>query len=871
MSVKKAIYALVLAVMMILLAGAAGAITDTGYSYTIYALPGRTVQAIHRDYSHLIDPALTMDDFDVAYSVDSEHYSLDEQGRITADSNVLRGWRATGYAIYTRKTTGEQYRVKIDIEVCSPTSYHRLSHTSCVLATDQTLIANVQMNSEAAPVIFISPEDPEVLQVEVSPKESSRNSWNFKLIPKQPGKTNVIIEFYDQQRVTMPAEVVNPPSSLTLAQEIYTAYVNEPLDIGLDMVGGGYNTLTAKIRYGSTVFTQKSFFTEDLTTFTSPYTGPHYVEMTTHNGLTAKAVINVYDRDICAKLAAEGVINAGTTTEKVSAYNAAGKKINVPMKITQGSDIASFADGKLVTTGTGRIEVTAYNFDGTTCSASFDVVAKPTAFVFSETHVTLEIGETFELQVGFDQGDADYQMNMYYDVQEPPYRLYPVIKRGDNTFVAQAPGECSLNFTALDSSVQGHCKITVLGGDKEIHVEGPELFGVGHTAQLRVVDKTGKEYAATYQVADTIYERYLSITDGGVMTGLQSGNANIRITLADGRRLLYTQRVEKVPSWLYHDDMTVHENDTTTTIDFCGSDVGSIDSLDFTVEIEDESIATKTGTCFVFHKPGQTKVTLTAKYGGAQTTFLLTVLPADDTLYVENTIIHVPSDYQVKLPTVYDYYGNVVPVTWEITYQTAVGNPNVTAFSLVNGNQLKCVWPHAVCQLEGTAKNGATIRIDAHAFRLAKEISFRYDTYTVEVGESAQIDINIIQSAGDMTGELTWTIGDESIIAFSERYPGTGMPTVTGLNPGTTTLKAKMINGVYAVCTVNVVAPKLLPGDANNNGAVTLDDALAIFYASYGWAVINEKNADVNGDGVVDEQDALRIMQYAAGWNVTLQ
>lgn len=58
-----------------------------------------------------------------------------------------------------------------------------------------------------------------------------------------------------------------------------------------------------------------------------------------------------------------------------------------------------------------------------------------------------------------------------------------------------------------------------------------------------------------------------------------------------------------------------------------------------------------------------------------------------------------------------------------------------------------------------------------------------------------------------------------------------------------------------------------LPGDADGNSSVTIDDAIAILSGN----VSSESNADVNGDGKVDQQDVLRIMQYLAGWGVTLQ
>lgn len=62
-----------------------------------------------------------------------------------------------------------------------------------------------------------------------------------------------------------------------------------------------------------------------------------------------------------------------------------------------------------------------------------------------------------------------------------------------------------------------------------------------------------------------------------------------------------------------------------------------------------------------------------------------------------------------------------------------------------------------------------------------------------------------------------------------------------------------------------------LPGDADEDGAVTLADAVCILRSGAGEAVaINLRNANVNGDAAADASDALLILQYAAGWNVTL-
>ena len=63
-----------------------------------------------------------------------------------------------------------------------------------------------------------------------------------------------------------------------------------------------------------------------------------------------------------------------------------------------------------------------------------------------------------------------------------------------------------------------------------------------------------------------------------------------------------------------------------------------------------------------------------------------------------------------------------------------------------------------------------------------------------------------------------------------------------------------------------------LPGDANHDYAIGVDDAAMVFAYIAGQTVdIDLANADVNADGKVNELDGLLIMQYTAGWEVVLR
>ena len=63
-----------------------------------------------------------------------------------------------------------------------------------------------------------------------------------------------------------------------------------------------------------------------------------------------------------------------------------------------------------------------------------------------------------------------------------------------------------------------------------------------------------------------------------------------------------------------------------------------------------------------------------------------------------------------------------------------------------------------------------------------------------------------------------------------------------------------------------------IPGDANSDGLVTVDDVLMIQQHIAGWSVAIDKTAaNVNGDSDITIEDALLIQQHIAGWDVTLK
>lgn len=570
------------------------------------------------------------------------------------------------------------------------------------------------------------------------------------------------------------------------------------------------------------------------------------------------------------------IVNVGNPYQYVKTVDENGNDLQLPLRVLRGGAIASIQEGstrKLMTTGTGTVVLMAENPDGTAVTREFEVYEKPEKVYLNAEELTLNIGDTFDFEVTFDRGKTDYQLNVTYDNHDPEGGLYCVKLQG-NHLVAQAPGVAWV-WVYCDVNDYKECRITVLDGKNKVQLVGPEgALGVGDACQMYVTDGHGKRYAATFRkevVAGYDGENHVAtLTPDGLLTGTEPGQIRVYATLADGRELQMLVNVVKKPLWINHPDMACPVNYGEIDLQTIVSDVGVISSSDVTVQVLDETIATF-DTRFRLKKEGETKVLLTAKNGGATYTFTLTVERADDTLYPDVTILDVASGYSVALPKVRDYYGNEEKVTWKITHQSqspAAGGVYPVAFR-ISGNRLYCQMTFASCTIEGTAKDGRTVRISGFAYRQANDVVFREDPFELYVGEDVQIDVSPKQDAdglgGYQMGPVQWTVTEGAdVIEFTPCSAQTGMPTATGLKPGTAKIKLTMTtNGVSRTCTVVVKAQPLPSWDLNSDYAVNQQDASAlVLYLAQRGNAIRLEAADIYPDGAVNTKDALYLMRY---------
>lgn len=874
---KKSWMVLIAAMLLVLLCQTAYAAwpTPVKVDFVFYVGEGETVLPDYPDLAHLVGDGLTMDDFDVRITTSlytSDVLGFNADGSYTAREGGAIPRTTSFYMFYIPKkgVNAKETVFQGTISIHKPLTSITLSDNDVTMAIDETVRLGVGKSADSAPAVSMEEYDASIVHAEFS-------GDTLTITPVAVGETDIVIRAYNGVTGVVHVKVTEPPTKFEFLTEDFVCYTGDRIPIEADFGDGsmyGQPTIGIIGNYA----TQSKMFPNGWQEFYAYQPGEYKVTMTTHNGHQDSFNAVVYSRENCVQMTIRPeTVTVGNAYVYIYCYDRNGNYITPQLEIIQGSDIARVEEGMLVTTGAGTVTIRAINPDGTTVEKTVEVYESPTQIILNATEVTLEIGETFELEVGFDKGQADY--TLYWQSFGPDeYGLYPVQVSGQ-TVTAITPGQTNIDVRA--GGLSAECTITVVENDKRLLIQRPEgELAVGQTYQLQVVDKAGRVYPAKFRAQYESYSCPVTVTEDGLMKGQTTGECFVYADLENGLTMRFKQQVVQVPAWITHANVTLKLNDASPNLGMPTSDVGLVE--EYTTTIADESVAQISGGLKLL-KEGTTEVTMTAVRGGAQCTFTLTVEPADDTLYIMVDgerytsyyySIDIPDGYSKKLPDVTDYYGNKVAVTWKITSESvAYGNPNKTAFRLSNGS-LKATWVDGNCQLTATAQDGRTIVMNADAYRLPDKIKFRYDSYTVNVGEHEQTEVwkdeTMISSA--RVGDLTWKVGDPTIIRFEERLPSTGMPSVIGLKPGTTTLTATQPNGAKAVCTITVVDPHALPGDADNSGAVTLADSILVLQHCAGETVsINLSNANANGDGKVDIYDALLIMQYVAGWNVTLQ
>ncbi len=830
---------------------------------------------VYPDWSDKIGEGLTKNDFVITYESSSPYVTVEPDGTLYISKEVPMLTNMPLEVTYTPKVegVGEKTVFQCRLRTVEPVTQMVPEKAFYRVRQGEQVITKVDLGGAYYTMIASVVSDSPAVKAEIY-VNGDRN-LQLRLTAVQGGTANVVITALNGMQATITMDVVGEPSQFKFAAERFTCHPGETIDLGLDTGNGPYG-LDYYYSYGCSITRDGQYAGNgSFDTFTGNFragdSGEYHI-ICSWKTVKGEVWVNVVDRNNCTDIALSTDDLYLDRAAKLLMYDEYGQEIYQRFAITRGAELVNVVGRTITANAPGTVEITVYNTDGSTVSRSFEVMQNPTQMFVNAREVELKVGETFDLEVTFDQGSLEHYCTIY-DALTDAYGQTVASVIGDRIY-ARRPGTTTVYVYA--GNFQELVEVRVKDSDKRLRMIHPEgEIGIGHSFQLQVADKTGKVYPATFFIDHPAPA--VSVTADGLMTGVAVGTCRVYAQLESGLRLYYLQEVVKIPNWLYHDDVELLLNTQYPSLGPTESDLGVIDHVHFT--IEDESIASVTGG-FKLLKPGVTNVTVTADRGGAQYTFKLTVLPPDDALYIiangqtytkdRSYGISIAKGYSKTLPDVVNYYGEKVKVTWKITDSVRCDSHKYNVGYNLSGNTVKSICHECRCTVTATSATGSTIEVDITSFRLASAIGFSDGGNTIEVGQTLTKTavVDMFGGQGYRLGDITWTVRDPSILEITDVDQNSKRATVKGLKEGKTTLTAKLQNGVNASIQITVTASSRVPGDVLNNGGVTIEDVIALLEYSQ---PINLSNADVNADGKADIHDALIIMQYIAGWNVTLK
>lgn len=140
-----------------------------------------------------------------------------------------------------------------------------------------------------------------------------------------------------------------------------------------------------------------------------------------------------------------------------------------------------------------------------------------------------------------------------------------------------------------------------------------------------------------------------------------------------------------------------------------------------------------------------------------------------------------------------------------------------------------------------------------------KGISLNKTEISMFNGDTQTLTVSYNPSNTTDSRLVTWSSSDKSVVTVKDGE-------ITAIGKGTATITAKV--GEYTATCKIIVSNKVINGDVDADGVVSISDALMIFKYKSGEVKLSDtalKAADVDGNEKVEITDALRIYKYING------
>ncbi len=810
---------LLLALLLVLPLGAHAWDVDAG-SFGFGA--GDHYKPDYADFSSKFGSSYTQEDFTITYSSTDKRVTVSEDGTLYMDpadwTEHVRGTLVVKYKLNRGNKSSMTFAYSYYI-YDQFTGFIGDFH-DVELGVGNSTYFDVRFPENAYRSAKLRSYDESVAEVSYS---TMYYPYRLNIKGIAPGETDVVLEAYNGVQLVIHVAVHPAPTKITFAQEHFTLFYGDSIDVGTTLDGYHHGKLEADFKVSNLSTASIGKMEDDNKTFTPQGAGFYTVTLTAYNGASGTFTADVYSRTDTVRLTSSRyTLNYDSRYDnerwaKLTAFNADGEQVVVPLTVTEGADVVELSNGSVTGLKEGIAVITATAHSGATSSVTLRVTQVPSQLSLAKKEVTIEVGESYTLEPIFDKGwnDMTYEVRNEYSVSTSGQHVAKVDENGCITALCPGTAEVLVRTGYYGGTyLSTTCKVIVPESSKRLEINRPtEPFGVGETFQLSVSDLDGNPVPAVFS---TSHYSYLEVTPDGLMKGLKEGKQLIYAMLPDGQELSYQQTIVLKPTAMTGTDLSFALDQTYCPLGKLQSDIGELEWNDVNVEVSDTRIVTYSLGKFTPQRLGSTQVRITSIYGGVEVVIRVTVTEPNTMIYPDETTVYVPLDGYVKVPTVRDYYGNPVDVSSTITDVYNGGNPNGNTFKLWGGF-VSCFWPSGNCTITCTADDGRTCQIKFIAYAPPERLYFKEEAITVRIGETKQVQLWTHNSYGQGSvnaDRADWTVGNSSVIRFEQNHPGVNGPTVTGLTAGTSTLKAVLSNGVSATCTITVLeeeTPVIIP------------------------------------------------------------
>ncbi len=492
------------------------------------------------------------------------------------------------------------------------------------------------------------------------------------------------------------------------------------------------------------------------------------------------------------------------------------------LEITEGSEIASISYNQnsyasIIPNATGWVTVTAYGTDGSTDSVRLQVFDAPESMNVVVPFQTIAAGESMQLSVTFPEG-CWAPAYFYLQSQEPEYTDISgtvALFSDDHVLTGVMAGTVRIYVRA--GSLGENVYITVADSDAGLHINRPKngFFDSRTSFQLCVTNGAGQAIPATFSGSGNGQD--IRVSPEGLLTADGKHHMTVNVSVTDKIKYSFSVASVECPDWLEPEaDVIVTPVNVSCEICEITANV-HITTNDLKICSGDESIVSVEQTSLVPHKIGSTLITVWSRYCDVNCNVLVVVTEPTSQLYLDGTAdngwIFLAKNRTVNLPTLRDYNGKAVSVTWRVEYEdNPYGSSSGHCVSLLSGNRIKGLSNAGVAMLSGTAKNGAVFILQVSLYQPPTSCRFpnKEETFTVSDFRN-QVVLEWSGGSSISDEDVTYTLtGDTNCV----KYERSGTYCYfTCLREGTVTLTARLYNGKTAKTVIHSVL-----GTACKNG-----------------------------------------------------